>query len=117
MIDQIKAFKTELLNKLKSQKAALVNSQPTLQSQKYAAKSVEVAAKAKELDEALAKFKTEKMAALNEEINKKVQAVADKKVALDNAAKAEAEMEAQAEIALQVGEYDKEIAKIEKELA
>ncbi len=117
MIETIKKFKIDYLNRLKAEKTAVEETKKTLVSEKYAAKKVANEVACKELDEALALWVQAKQQALNEEIAAKRKEVADKKVALDNKALAEAENETGAEISIQITEYANEIQRIENELS
>ncbi len=112
----IKQFKTELLEKVKAQRTQAVNRKDALVQAKFAQKKVVVDEESVKLDQAFAQYRTERENSLRKEIEVKLQEVQKKKAALLQNAQASAETEAANEIAIEVSEYDAEIAKLEKEL-
>lgn len=117
MLETIKQAKLQLLATLRQGRANVENGKQALISKKFAEKKIQAEAEGKQLDEALDKLIAEKQAAVNAEIANKRKEVAERKEALNASAMTAAQTEADAETALQLAAYDKEIRALEKELA
>lgn len=117
MNEIIKRYKTELLEKLKNQKKVIENRKTSLTNEKFSKKKTVVDQECVAMDTAFAKYKQERLALVNEEFAKKLEEINATKSRLLANAQATATAEAEGEIAMEVAEYDSEIAKLEKELA
>lgn len=117
MLDVIRQIKVSTLDKLKVERAETEKRKETIAAAKYAEKKANVDIETQKLDETLALAINQKQAKLNEEIAVLRKEVADKKANYDVIAKAEADREAEAEVAHALRDFDTEIAKLESELA
>lgn len=117
MSELIKRFKQELLDKLKSQKKVIENRKTSLVNEKFAKKKIVVDQEGAAMDTAFARYKQERLAIVNEEFAKKLEEINKTKANLLANAQSTANAEAEGEIAMEVSEYDREIAKLEKELS
>lgn len=116
MNEVIKSIKNEQLEKLKAQREIVFSKKSSVYEQKFASKKTIVDEECAKIDELFNKFKQDKVAMANEQINSKFAEVQNKKGALLKEAQASAEAEANSEISFELAEYDSEIAKLEKEL-
>lgn len=115
--DVIKKIKQQMLEQLKVERANTEAKKATISSQKYAEKKANVDVEIAKLDEMLDLTIKQEQAKLNEKIALLRQEVADKKSNYDVVAKAQADAEAEAEVAHALRDFDEEISKLEKELA
>lgn len=117
MNNNIKTIKAQALAQFKQQKANLEAQKEQKIVQRFSVKKQAVDEENMRIDQSFEKYRTEKLAAYNQEINIKNEEVQAKKAKNIENAKVEARTEIEAEVANEIMEYDVEISKLEKELA
>lgn len=116
MQESLKNVKQIYLAQLKAKVEEIKAKKQALIEEKFATKKEQVKIECEKLDKALASYIEQKQSKFDDEIAQKRQEVANKKTALELNAKSDAEREAEAEVYLQLQEFESEIRAIEKEL-
>ena len=116
MNNAIRTVKAQALENLKQQKEQLMARSEQMIAEKFAFKMQEVDQQNRQLDGVYEKYRQEKLAAYNAELQEKGAEVAAKKSANVENAKVSARTEVEAQLASDIMEFDKEIAKLKKEI-
>lgn len=117
MNKNIKSIKAQMLAQLKQQKENLQSRKEQLVIERFNDKKKLVDEENIRLDQSFEKYRQEKLAQYNAEINEKQAEVAAKKSQNIENAKLTAKAEIEAELAADFMEYNTEILNLEKELA